>query len=63
MEASTCVWMAKPVRQLMWFWDGPRVASNGPLLFILYTSELFHIVGSPVVGYAYDASIYAVIPK
>ena len=34
----------------------------GPLLFMLYTSELFHIVGNHIVGYADDTMIYAVIP-
>ena len=35
----------------------------GPLLFILYTSELFHIVGSHMVAYADDLRISSVIPK
>ena len=35
----------------------------GPLLFILYTSELFHIVGNHMVGYANGTTIYAVFPK
>ena len=39
----------------------PQGSVFGPLLFILYTSELFHIVGSHVVNYAYDITIYAVI--
>ena len=34
----------------------------GPLLFILYTSELFHIVGNNIVGYADNTTIYAIIP-
>ena len=33
------------------------------MLFILYTSELFHIVGNHIMGYADDATIYAVIPR
>ena len=33
------------------------------LLFILYTSELFHIVGNHTVGYADNAMIYADIPR
>ena len=33
----------------------------GPLLFVLYTFELFHIVGNHMVGYADDTTIYAVI--
>ena len=34
-----------------------------PLLFILYTSELFHIVGNHMVGYAGDTTINAIIPR
>ena len=39
------------------------VQSNvfGPLLFILYTSELFHIIGSHMVNYSDDTAIYALI--
>ena len=33
-----------------------------PLLFKLYTYELFYIVGSHIVGYADNTTIYAVIP-
>ena len=33
------------------------------LLFILYISELFHIVGNYIVGHANDTTIYAVIPR
>ena len=32
-------------------------------LFILYTSELFHIVGNHILSYANDTTIYAVIPR
>ena len=35
----------------------------GPLLFILYTYELFPIVEKHMVGNANDTTIYAVIPK
>ena len=34
-----------------------------PLLFILYTSELFHIVGKHMVAYANDTTTYAVIRR
>ena len=33
------------------------------LLFILYTSELFYIVGNHTVSYANDITIYAVIRR
>ena len=39
------------------------VVSRVTLLFILYTSELFHIVENRIVGYADDTMIYAVIPR
>ena len=32
-------------------------------LFILYTSELFNIVGNHIVGYVDATTIYAVIPR
>ena len=44
--------------------DVSRVAhgiGSGPLLFILYTSELFHIARKNIVGYA-DTAVFAVIP-
>ena len=34
-----------------------------PLLFILYTSELFYIVENHIAGYADGTSIHAVIPR
>ena len=34
-----------------------------PLLFILYTSKLFRVVGYRIVSYADDTTIYAVIPR
>ena len=34
-----------------------------PLLFILYISELFHIVENYMVGYANDITICTVIPR
>ena len=35
----------------------------GPLLFTFYTSELFHIVRSHIVGYADNTTFYAIIPR
>ena len=35
----------------------------GSLLFILHTSELFHLVENQIVGYADDTRIYAFIPR
>ena len=34
-----------------------------PLLCKLYTCELFHIVGNPIVGNMKGTSIYAIIPR
>ena len=36
----------------------PQGSALGPLLFIFYNSELFHIVGNHTVGYADDITIY-----
>ena len=34
----------------------------GPLLFLLYTSELFSILENKVIGYADDSTLVAVVP-
>ena len=41
----------------------PQDSVLEPLLFILYTSELFHIVENYAVDYANDTTIYTVITK
>ena len=41
----------------------PHDSVLGPLLFLLYTSAFFHIVGNYIVGYADDTTIYAVSPR
>ena len=35
----------------------------GPLLFLLYTSELFSILENKLIGYADDSSLVAVVPS
>ena len=35
----------------------------GPLLFLLYTSELFSILVNKLVGYADDSTLIAVVPS
>ena len=39
----------------------PQGSVLGSLFFILYTYELFHIVGDYIEGYANDSTIYTVI--
>ena len=41
----------------------PQGSVLRPLLFILYTSELFHIVANNIAGYADDTVIYAFFPR
>ena len=41
----------------------PQGTVLGLLLFILYTSELFPVVGNHIVGYADDTTIYAIISR
>ena len=40
----------------------PQGSVLGALLFILYTSKLFHVLGNYIVGYENDTSMYAIIP-
>ena len=35
----------------------------GPLLFLLYTSELFSIFENKLIGYADDSTLMAVVPS
>ena len=35
----------------------------GPLLFLLYTSELFSILENKLIGYADDYTLIAVVPS
>ena len=35
----------------------------GPLLFLLYTSELFSILENMLIGYADDSTLMAVVPS
>ena len=35
----------------------------GPLLFLLYTSELFTILENKLIGYADDSTLMAVVPS
>ena len=35
----------------------------GPLLFLLYTSELFFIIENKLIGYADDSTLIAVVPS
>ena len=35
----------------------------GPLLFLLYSSKLFHILENKLIGYAGDSTLIAVVPS
>ena len=41
----------------------PQGSVFGPLLFRLYTSELFSILDNKLIGYADDSTLIAVVPS
>ena len=41
----------------------PQGSVLGPLLFLLYTSELFSILEKKLIGYADDSTLTAVVPS
>ena len=41
----------------------PQGCVFGPLLFLLYTSELFSILENKLIGYADDSTLIAVVPS
>ena len=41
----------------------PQWSVLGPLLFLLYTSELFSILENELIGYADDSTLVAVVPS
>ena len=41
----------------------PQGSVLGPLLFLLYTSELFSILENKLIGYADDSTMIAVVPS
>ena len=41
----------------------PKGSVLGPLLFLLYTSELFSILENRLIGYADDSTLIAVVPS
>ena len=41
----------------------PQGSVLGPLLFLLYTSELFSILENKLIGYVDDSTLMAVVPS
>ena len=41
----------------------PQSSALGPLLFLLYTSQLFSILENKMIGYADDSTLMAVVPS
>ena len=41
----------------------PQGSILGPLLFLLYTSELFSILENKLIGHADDSSLMAAVPS
>ena len=41
----------------------PQASLLGPLLLLLYTSELFSILENKLIGYAGDSTLIAVVPS
>ena len=41
----------------------PQGSVFGPLLFLLYTSELFSVLENKLIGYADDSTLIAVVPS
>ena len=41
----------------------PQGGALSPLLFLLYTSELFSILENKLIGYADDSTLIAVVPS
>ena len=41
----------------------PQGSVLGPLLFLMYTSEIFTILENKLIGYADDSTLIAVVPS
>ena len=41
----------------------PQGSVLGPLLFLLYTSELYSILENKLIGYADDSTLMVVVPQ
>ena len=58
IEGNACFRTVRSVRRLMWFQKWPQDSVLGQLLVILYTIELFRIVGNHIVGYSEDTKTF-----
>ena len=56
VDGATCEWI--PIVSGV-----PQVSVLGPLLFIIYTSEMFELVKNRLHAYADDATVMAIVCK
>ena len=62
-DHSELWWMVVGVNWLTLCQQRRRAVFWAPLLFLLYTSELFSILENKLIGYDYDSTLMAVVPS